>query len=62
LTLLLLVGGVIGAQIGTRFGTRLRGEQLRLLLALLVLAVAAKLAQDLTLRPHDLYVIAPELE
>jgi len=60
LTLLLLVGGVIGAQIGTRFGTRLRGEQLRLLLALLVLAVAAKLAQDLTLRPHDLYTIAPE--
>src|SRR5437868_6100590 len=60
LTLLLLVGGVIGARIGTRFGTRLRGEQLRLLLALLVLAVAAKLAQDLTLRPHDLYTIAPE--
>jgi len=60
LTLLLLIGGVIGAQIGTRFGTRLRGEQLRLLLALLVLAVAAKLAQDLTLRPHDLYTIAPE--
>ena len=60
LTLLLLIGGVIGAQIGTRFGTRLRGEQLRFLLALLVLAVAAKLAQDLTLRPHDLYTIAPE--
>jgi len=60
LTLLLRIGGVIGAQIGTRFGTRLRGEQLRFLLALLVLAVAAKLAQDLTLRPHDLYTIAPE--
>jgi len=60
LTLLLLIGGVIGAQIGTRFGSRLRGEQLRFLLALLVLAVAAKLAQDLTLRPHDLYTIAPE--
>lgn len=60
LTLLLLIGGVIGAQFGTRFGSRLRGEQLRFLLALLVLAVAAKLAQDLTLRPHDLYAILPD--
>lgn len=60
LALLLLIGGVIGAQFGTRFGSRLRGEQLRFLLALLVLAVAAKLAQDLTLRPHDLYAILPE--
>jgi uncharacterized membrane protein YfcA len=57
LALLLLVGGVIGAQFGTRFGSRLRGEQLRFLLALLVLAVAAKLARDLTLRPADLFVI-----
>jgi hypothetical protein len=57
LALLLLVGGVIGAQFGTRFGARLRGEQLRFLLALLVLAVAAKLAQDLTLHPHALFVI-----
>jgi uncharacterized membrane protein YfcA len=57
LALLLLVGGVIGAQFGTRFGTRLRGEQLRFLLAILVLAVAAKLARDLTLRPTDLFVI-----
>jgi uncharacterized membrane protein YfcA len=57
LALLLLVGGVLGAQFGTRFGTKLRGEQLRFLLAILVLAVAAKLARDLTLRPHDLFVI-----
>src|SRR5215471_2729647 len=34
LTLILLIGGVLGAQFGTRFGTRLRGEQLRFLLAL----------------------------
>jgi hypothetical protein len=57
LAMLLLVGGVLGAQIGTRFGTRLRGEQLRFLLALMVLAVAAKLAYDLTIRPPHLYVI-----
>ncbi|MBV8777287.1 MAG: sulfite exporter TauE/SafE family protein [Alphaproteobacteria bacterium] len=60
LAMLLLVGGVLGAQFGTRFGTRLRGEQLRFLLALLVLAVAAKLTQDLTLHPADLYVIPPD--
>jgi uncharacterized membrane protein YfcA len=60
LAMLLLVGGVIGAQVGTRFGTRLRGEQLRFLLALLVLAVAAKLAHDLTVRPASLFVIMSE--
>ncbi|MBV8937553.1 MAG: sulfite exporter TauE/SafE family protein [Alphaproteobacteria bacterium] len=60
LALVLLVGGVVGARIGTRFGTRLRGEQLRLLLALMVLAVAAKLAFDMTVPPADLYSIASE--
>ena len=57
LALLLLIGGVIGAQFGTRFGTRLRGEQLRFLLALIVLAVAAQLARDLTIHPKDMFVI-----
>jgi uncharacterized protein len=60
LTLVLLVGGVFGAQFGTRFGSKLRGEQLRLLLALMVLAVAAKLAHDLTIRPPSLFVIGTE--
>jgi uncharacterized membrane protein YfcA len=60
LALVLLLGGVLGAQIGTRFGTRLRGEQLRFLLALLLLAVAAKLSFDLTIRPGSLYVITAE--
>jgi uncharacterized membrane protein YfcA len=60
LALLLLIGGVLGAQVGTRYGTRLRGEQLRLLLALLVLAVAAKLSYDLTVRPPSLFVITVE--
>lgn len=61
LAMLLLVGGVIGAQFGTRFGTRLRGEQLRFLLALLVLAVAAQLAHDLTIRPKALFVIPTDI-
>src|SRR3954463_2249683 len=60
LALLLLLGGVIGAQIGARFGTRLRGEQLRFLLALLLLAVAAKLTFDLTLRPASLFALTFE--
>src|SRR5713226_4915551 len=60
LALVLLVGGVVGAQIGARFGTRLRGEQLRFLLALIVLAVGAKLAFDLTVRPASLYAVTTE--
>ncbi|MDO5658346.1 MAG: sulfite exporter TauE/SafE family protein [Paracoccus sp. (in: a-proteobacteria)] len=59
LAVLLIVGGVTGAQIGTHLGARLRAEQLRILLALLVLAVCAKLAMDLFLRPDDLYSITP---
>ena len=57
LALLLLIGSVIGAQIGTRLGSKLQGEQLRVLLALIVLATAAKLLLGLVLEPDDLYVI-----
>ena len=57
LALLLLVGAVIGAQFGARFGTRLRGEQLRGLLALMVLLVCAKLLFDLITRPESIYSI-----
>ena len=45
---LLMLGGVIGAQIGSNASSLLRGEQLRGLLALLVLAVCFKLFADLT--------------
>jgi uncharacterized membrane protein YfcA len=55
LALVLILGGVIGAQVGTRFGARLRPEELRLLLALLVLAVAGKLLADLVAEPAELY-------
>jgi len=55
LALLLLVGGVVGAQFGARLGAQLRGEQLRGLLALMVLAVALKLLFDLVATPDDLY-------
>jgi len=55
LALLLLAGAVVGAQIGSKFGTRLRGEQLRVLLAAMVLAVCGKLAFDLVATPADLF-------
>jgi uncharacterized membrane protein YfcA len=58
LALLLLIGGVVGAQFGARLGARLRGEQLRGLMALMVLAVAVKLAYDLVATPDDLYSLA----
>jgi len=59
LAALLIAGGVIGAQIGARLGTRLRAEQLRILLALLVLGVSGKIALDLLLTPSELYAITP---
>ena len=51
---LLLFGAVIGAQFGSRAGALLRGEQLRGLLALMVLAVCIKIGYDLVVRPEDL--------
>ncbi|MCR8725967.1 sulfite exporter TauE/SafE family protein [Frigidibacter sp. ROC022] len=58
LALVLVLGGVIGAQIGTRLGTKLKAEQLRILLAILVLSVCIKLGLDLLLQPSELYSIA----
>jgi len=53
----LILGGVFGAQLGTQLGARLRGEHLRILLALLVLAVCAKVAMDLLITPDEAYSI-----
>lgn len=57
LAVILLVGGVIGAQIGVVLAARLKAEQLRVLLALLVLCVCLKLAADLVIRPAELFSI-----
>jgi uncharacterized protein len=59
LAIILAAGGVIGGQFGVQAGQRLRGEQLRALLAVMVLAVAFRLMLDLLLRPDELYSIAP---
>jgi len=58
LAFMLMIGGVAGAQYGAKAGQRLRGEQLRALLALLVLAVALRLAFDLFVRPQSIYSLA----
>ena len=58
LAVLLLTGAVIGAQFGSKYSVRMKGEQLRALLALLVLGVCVKMILDLTVMPADLYSIA----
>jgi uncharacterized protein len=53
----LIAGGVVGAQFGVRAGGKLRGEQIRFLLALLVLAVCAGLLWGLVVKPRDFYSV-----
>ena len=57
LAALLLVGGVVGAQFGARFALKLKPEMLRFLLALIVLAVAARMALGLGWRPDEIYSV-----
>ncbi len=61
LAFILVVGGVIGGQIGANAGQKVKGEQLRLLLALIVLAVAVRLLVGLIVPPEDLYSVAPAM-
>ena len=57
LSLPLIAGGVIGAQFGVGFAEKLKAEHLRALLALLVLAVAVRMALGLVIPPSDMYAI-----
>jgi uncharacterized membrane protein YfcA len=57
LAVLLLIGGVVGAQVGTVLGAKLKAEQLRILLAVMVLAVCGKLALDLLIQPSELFSV-----
>lgn len=61
LTMLLLVGGVAGAQFGAAMGTKLRGEETRALLGLLVLSVAIGLAWNLLQTPSRAFTLGPML-
>jgi hypothetical protein len=51
LAVLLLVGSTVGAQAGTVLGRKLKGEQLKVLLAVIVLVVTVKIIFELTLTP-----------
>ncbi len=53
----LMIGGVIGAQYGVRLGQKIAAEQLRILLSLLVLSVALRIAVDLAVPPKEIYSI-----
>lgn len=57
LALILMIGGVVGAQFGARTGQKLSGEWLRLLLGVLVLAVGLRFAGQLVVTPVDPYSI-----
>ncbi len=59
LAMLLMVGGVIGAQLGAVAGERLRGEQLRFMLAALVILVCLRIAYSLIAQPDELFSISP---
>jgi uncharacterized membrane protein YfcA len=61
LSLLLMAGAVAGAQFGAAMGSRLRGEETRGLLGLLVLMVALELGINLFRRPEAMFVVEPVL-
>ena len=58
LALMLMAGGVIGAQFGAIAGQKLKGEELRALLALMVLGMCAKIAFDLIVQPSELFTVS----
>ena len=60
LALLLVIGGAAGVQSGVRIGARMRGEELRALLAILVVGVALRLFLDLVTTPEDLFSLVQE--
>jgi uncharacterized protein len=58
LALLLMIGGVIGAQLGAIVGQKLNGAQLRIALAALVLLVCVRMAWGLVVQPSELYTLS----
>jgi len=60
LAFLLIFGGVVGAQFGIRIASRMRGEETRAALALLILGIAIRLLIGFALTPADIYSVVPE--
>ena len=61
LAVLLLLGGVIGAQFGARLALHIPANRLRLLLAIIVLGVAVRLSIGLGWQPSEIYTLEPVL-
>jgi uncharacterized membrane protein YfcA len=59
LAMILMIGGVMGAQFGAQAGQRVRGEQLRLLLGLLIMLVGFRFAISLAVQPDDMFSLHP---
>ena len=57
LSSLLLIGAVIGAQIGTRAMVKLKGEQIRFLLAIIIIIVAVVLIGEILVTPKETFII-----
>ncbi len=57
LSSLLLIGAVIGAQIGTRLMVKLRGEQIRFLLAIIIIIVAIVLVGEVLVVPKEAFIV-----
>lgn len=62
LGVLLMAGGVVGVQYGARVGARIRSDYLRLMISLLIVGMALRLAFELVTPPADLYSVAPAVE
>ena len=60
LTVLLLIGSVTGAQVGAQFAQKAKPEQLRLILAVIVLGVAIRMALGLGYRPDEIYTVVTQ--
>jgi hypothetical protein len=57
LAVILLLGSTLGAQIGSRLGSRLEHDQLKILLASIVLVVTVKMVFDLSITPDHLLAL-----
>ena len=58
LAFFLIISSVIGAQVGVLAANKLRGEEIRALLAIIVLGVATKIALDLLVEPNEIFNIS----
>jgi uncharacterized membrane protein YfcA len=60
LAVLLLIGSVTGAQVGAQFAQKAKPEHLRLILAVIVLGVAIRMALGLGYRPDEIYTVVAQ--